>query len=192
MKVAMWAVFIFAMGILGLVLINLFGNITTTNQQDYTLVRNTVEAAMYDSIDKASYRAGFYLCAKPGAYTTDSSNRMVFDSKNDYDIILKHNIDDNSNILKTYAKCDLLIGEIKINADVFTESFLRRFSNNINNSKNYAVTVQEVIEYPPKVSIRIDTFNTLGSEHTDVAEFEAGDFDIRNQVDAIFEEKIDK
>ena len=62
MKSAMWMVFIFALGVVGIVLINIFGNITTTNQQDYTLIKNTVEASMYDAIDIASYRAGFYLC----------------------------------------------------------------------------------------------------------------------------------
>ena len=152
MKVAMWAVFIFLMGVFGLVLINLFGNITTTNQQDYTLIRNTVEAAMYDSIDKASYRAGFYLCPVEGKYITEANGRKVFDNKNDYTIVLNHNVN-----LENVKNCDFLIGEVKLNADVFVESFIRRFSNNVNNSKNYAVTVQEVIEYPPKVSVRIDT-----------------------------------
>ncbi len=187
MKVAMWSVFIFFMGILGLVLINLFGNITTTNQQDYTLVRNTVEAAMYDSIDRASYRAGFYLCVKPGSYKKDSEGRIVFESKNDYDILLNHNVTDT--VKSQYQQCDFLTGEIKLNADVFVESFIRRFSNSLHNNKSYQVTVQEVIEYPPKVSIRIDTYNNYGSESVDVAEFDAGDFEIRNQVDAIFEDR---
>ena len=62
----MWAVFIFVLGIFGIFLINLFGNITTTNQQDYTLIKNAVEAAMFDSVDMGSYRAGFYLCPNEG------------------------------------------------------------------------------------------------------------------------------
>ena len=73
MKSAAWAVFIFVLGIVGIVLISIFGNITTTNQQDYTLIKNTVEAAMYDAIDIASYRAGFYLCTNK-----ESTGTMTF------------------------------------------------------------------------------------------------------------------
>ena len=184
MKTAMWAVFIFAMGFVGIILINIFGNITTTNQQDYTLIKNTVEAAMYDSIDRASYRAGFYLCIKPGVNKT-ATGQYTFSSKNDYDIILNRNVGQ----LSDYAKCDFLLGEVKLNADVFVESFLRRLTENINNNKSYQVTVQEVIEYPPKVSVRIDTYNTYNSSGSNTLEFDEGDFNIRNQVDPIFEEK---
>ena len=203
MKVAMWAVMLFIIGIFGTVLINIFGNITTTNQQDYTLIRNTVEASMYDSIDKASYRGGFYLCPKYGKYTTNSTTgALVFDSKDDYGIFLKRAgvADPLANIGTDYEKnkCQDLYGEVKINADVFVESFIRRFAENVNNNKSYRVTVQDVIEYPPKVSIRIDTYNTYNSSESTTLDFEAGDFDsmtegyfnIQNQVDAIFEEKL--
>ncbi len=194
MKVAMWAVGIFIAGIFGLVLINLFGNITTTNQQDYNLVRNTVEASMYDAIDRASYRAGFYLCVNPGV--SKVGNQWKFKSTKEYDIILNHDI--NQEKMKDYAECDFLVGEVKLNADVFVESFLRRFAENVNNSKSYTVTVQEVIEYPPKVSIRIDTFDTFNSVGSTTETFvggECGDSNnsnticIRNQVDSIFEER---
>lgn len=194
MKVAMWAVMLFVIGIFGTVLINIFGNITTTNQQDYTLIRNTVEASMYDSIDKASYRGGFYLCPKYGKYTINNKGTMVFDSKDDYGIFLKRAgiAEPLANIGSEYEKnkCQDLYGEVKINADVFVESFIRRFAENVNNNKSYRVTVQDVIEYPPKVSIRIDTYNTYNSSESTTLTFDEGDFNIRNQVDAIFEEKL--
>lgn len=178
----MWAIFIFLLGLFGFILINIFGNITTTNQQDYTLIKNTVEAAMYDSIDRASYRAGFYLCPKAGV-TTNQNNQLVFETKNDYEIILNHNITSD------VSNCNYLLGEVKLNADVFVESFLRRFAENVNNNKSYQITVQEVIEYPPKVSVRIDTYNTYNSSGSTTLDFDEGDFNIQNQVDAIFEEK---
>lgn len=186
MKTAMWAVFIFMMGFIGIILINIFGNITTTNQQDYTLIKNTVEAAMYDSIDKASYRAGFYLCLKENV-SSDESGMLNFTSKDQYEVLLNRGITEEK--LKTYSRCDFLLGEVKLKADVFVESFLRRFSENLNNNKSYQVTIQEVIEYPPKVSVRIDTYNTYNSSGSNTLEFDEGDFNIRNQVDAIFEEK---
>ena len=182
MKSAMWMVFIFVLGVIGIVLINVFGNITTTNQQDYTLIKNTVEAAMYDSIDVASYRSGFYLCTNASA-----SGKITFTSKNDYAILLNNDVTQSN--LDNYKKCDFLVGEVKLKANVFAESFLRRFSNNINNNKSYQITIQEVIEYPPKVSVRVDTYNTYNSKDATVYEFNEGDFAIRNQIDAIFEGK---
>ncbi len=191
MKVAMWAVMLFILGIFGTVLINIFGNITTTNQQDFTLVRNTVEAAMNDSIDRASMRAGFWLCPKYGKYENESGT-LVFDSKDDYGIFLKrYGVNPLEGIGSEYdvSQCRDLYGETKLNADVFVESFLRRFAENVNNNKSYKVTVQEVIEYPPKVSVRIDTYNTYNSSGSTTYTFDEGDFNIRNQVDAIFEDK---
>lgn len=181
MKSAMWMVFIFVLGVIGIVLINIFGNITTTNQQDYTLIKNTVEAAMYDSVDVASYRSGFYLCTNQ-----EASSKTTFTSKNDYAILL-NNVSQSD--LNNYKKCDFLIGEVKLKADVFAESLLRRFSSDVNNNKNYQITIQEVIEYPPKVSVRIDTYNSYNNKIENQQEFQMGDFTIRNQIDAIFEEK---
>ena len=182
----MWAVFIFIMGIVGIVLINIFGNITTTNQQDYTLIKNTVEAAMNDSIDFASYRAGFYLCPTR-EIEKNALGQMDFKSKDDYRLVLRTpGLDEES----VRGQCgDPLVGEVKLNKDVFVESFIRRFSESVNNNKSYDVTIQEVIEYPPKVSVRIDTYNTYNSSGSRTETFTEGDFNIRNQIDAILEEK---
>ena len=69
------------------------------------------------------------------------------------------------------------------------ESFIRRYANNINNNKSYQITIQEVIEYPPKVSVKIDTYNTYDSSGSNSLEFSTGDFNISNKIDAILEEK---
>ena len=184
-KTAMWAVFIFILGIIGIVLINIFGNITTTNQQDYTLLKNTTEAAMNDAIDYASKRRGFYLCVDPTKNVPVVNGMYQFQSKNDYKIVRIINGRDIGDV----SGCAFLVGETIIYKDVFVESFLRRFANDINNNKSYEVTIQEVIEYPPKVSLRIDTYNTYNSQGSTTLEFTTGDFNIRNQIDSIFEEK---
>jgi len=184
----MWAIFLFILGIFGIVLINLFGNITTTNQQDYTLIKNAVEAAMNDSIDYASYQVGFYLCFDTKTLPRDKDGRIIINSKKDYHIVLRTVNLQPSEV----AGCDLLKGKIKINKEVFVESFLRRFANNVHNNKSFEVTIQEVIEYPPKVSVRVDTYNTYsGTPKSSVIEgdFDKGDFNIRNQIDAILENK---
>lgn len=187
----MWAVFIFIMGIVAIVLINIFGNITTTNQQDYTLIKNTTEAAMYDAIDYASSRAGFYLCFNKNINKTNG--KYVFNSKDDYRIV--RNVYNKKLDLSDArgTECDFLVGEIIINKEVFVESFLRRFSSDINNNKSYRVTIQDVIEYPPKVSLSIDTYDTYNSVESQKNNFDVSlnryDYNIRNQIDAIFEEK---
>lgn len=45
-----------AAGLVGVVIILLFKQITTNNEQDYYLLREVAEAAMLDSIDLAYYR----------------------------------------------------------------------------------------------------------------------------------------
>lgn len=183
----MWAFFIFVLGLFGIFLINTFGVITTTNQQDYTLLKNAVEASMIDAIDLASYRAGFWLClSDTSTATKDQYGVLVFNSKNDYYLVLNT---PGVSTTTDLSKCSQLTGEVKLNKDVFVESFIRRFANNINNNKSYQITVQEVIEYPPKVSIRIDTYNTYGSKESETLEFSPGEYTIRNQIDAILEER---
>ena len=164
------------MGLFGIFLINTFGTIVTTNQQDYTLIKNVTEAAMMDSVDFASYRAGFYFCTNVGG------SPKVFDSTSKY-IIQLYTDYANAN------GCELVVGEYKLNKDVFTESFLRRFAENVNNNKSYEVTIEEIVEYPPKVSIRVDTYNTYNSDQSTTLEFDFGDYNIRNQVDAVLEER---
>ncbi|MBR3660810.1 MAG: hypothetical protein IKN63_02790 [Bacilli bacterium] len=183
----MWAIFIFLLGLLGLYLINTFGIITTTNQQDYTLIKNEVEAAMQDSLDLASYRAGFYLCIKDSSIN-ENNTPITFNDKKDYSIVLNSDAILND-VNYDEKKCKLVIGEYKLNKEVFVESFIRRYANNINNNKSYQITIQEVIEYPPKVSVKIDTYNTYDSSGSNSLEFSTGDFNISNKIDAILEEK---
>ena len=186
----MWAVFLFVMGIIGIVLINTFGVITTTNQQDYTLLKNATEAAMMDAIDLASYRVGFYLCLSDKDTSTVGSNGVrTFNSAKDYYLVLKtQNVEVDFPEISNTSKCsEIPPGETKLNKEVFVESFIRRFANNVNNNKSYEITVQEVIEYPPKVSVRLDTYNTYNSQQSKSTTFETGDYSIRNQIDAILE-----
>lgn len=56
MKSAMWGVGLIAMGLIGIVLINTLENITSTNDQNYYLVKEVTEASMYDALDLGHYR----------------------------------------------------------------------------------------------------------------------------------------
>lgn len=72
-------------------------------------------------------------------------------------------------------------GEIKIIREKFVESFIRRFAESANLSRNYLIQIYDVNEIPPKVSIKVS------SKETGVVNNEEYNFDIINKLDAIFE-----
>ena len=93
MKESIWMYFFMLMGILGIVLINIFGNITTTNQQDYYLAKEITYAAMYDSIDQVEYQNKYYTVPSPSGpcsliLNTDALN-MVFGEGNKFRAVQK-------------------------------------------------------------------------------------------------------
>ncbi len=55
MKDSIWAYFIIMFGIIAIVFIFFMQRTTTTDQHNYTLLRETTEAAMYDAIDIDAY-----------------------------------------------------------------------------------------------------------------------------------------
>ncbi|MFA7688927.1 MAG: DUF5411 family protein [Bacilli bacterium] len=56
MNQSMWGIFFVIIGVLGIFFINLFEDITSTNDQNYYLLKETTQAAMFDSIDLAQFR----------------------------------------------------------------------------------------------------------------------------------------
>lgn len=56
MKESIWGYGIIVLGILAIGVIWFFANVTRTDQNNYNLLKETVEAAMTDSIDIAVYR----------------------------------------------------------------------------------------------------------------------------------------
>lgn len=56
MKESFWGYFIIVIGILGIAIVFLFQDITSTNDQNYYLVKEITEAAMIDSVDISYYR----------------------------------------------------------------------------------------------------------------------------------------
>ena len=183
LKVAMWALGLFVLSIFGLVLINVFGNITVTNQLNYTTMKNTVEAAMYDSLDMAHYRTGFCICTNKSKTTINGKSVWSFNSSKDYqisDVKYENGVGKCEGTIEK-PNCELLEGEYKINSDVFTESLVRRFAEMVNNNKDYQIVIQDIIEYPPKVSVKINSNDTQA--------FGDDEFTISNQIDAILEVK---
>ena len=56
MKEAFWGVLIVVLGLLGIVIVNLFQNVTVDNDRIYYLLKESTEAAAYDAIDLTYYR----------------------------------------------------------------------------------------------------------------------------------------
>lgn len=56
MKESLWGYWLMVLGLFVLMIMMLFQNYTTTNEQDYYLVKEITEAAMADAIDWAHFR----------------------------------------------------------------------------------------------------------------------------------------
>ena len=134
MKEAFWGVLIVILGLFGIVVVNVFQNITVDNDRTYYQIKESTEAAAFDALDLTHYR---------------------------------------------------LNGTLRIVEDKFVENLTRRFAENISKS-NYKITVEDVNEMPPKVSLRVET--GVGIINTGL--FRQDDpFNIVNRVDAILETK---
>ena len=57
MREAVWGYAIIVLGILAIGIIWFFADSTRTDQHNYNLLKETVEAAMFDAIDLAAYRS---------------------------------------------------------------------------------------------------------------------------------------
>ena len=165
MKAAIWGVGFVVMGLVAMLLINIFGNITVTNQLNYTTMKNAVQGAMYDAVDLARYRSGFCFCTK---------SQSPFINSNQYEI--KDVVDNECD-----EGCKLVEGEYKIDANVFSESLTRRFAEMVDNDKDYRIVISNVIEYPPKASVRIDSKDKQIMSETE--------FTIVNEIDGLLEER---
>ena len=183
----MWGVGLCVLGLFGLVLINLFGNITVTNQFNYTTMKNAVQAAMLDSLDVAHYRAGFCLCSVNGSALTKGKS-ITFADKNEYefrDIVNDKCVNDDG---EEASNCQPLYGEYRMNSDKFKELLAEKYNAVKTDNKEYELIVKEIIEYPPKVSVKVISKD----EEFSPTDKESGGYDITNQIDAIIETKEKK
>lgn len=56
MRESVWGYAVIVLGVLAIMIICFFGNNTKIDQHNYNLLKETVESAMYDSIDLSAYR----------------------------------------------------------------------------------------------------------------------------------------
>lgn len=55
MKESFWGYFIIIIGIVGIAVVMLFQDVTTTNDQNYYLIKEITEAAMLDAVDQTYF-----------------------------------------------------------------------------------------------------------------------------------------
>ena len=56
MKESFWSIMIITIGVVSIAFIYFFQNVTTQNEQDYTILKEVTEAAMYDAVDLGAYK----------------------------------------------------------------------------------------------------------------------------------------
>ena len=162
MKESMWMYFFAAMGMGGIVLINLFGKIVVSNEQNYYLLKEVTEAAMYDAVDIEAYRLGI-----------------------GYDGVIPDTDSESMHCLPYVP------GTVRIHKEKFVENFIRRFSENADLNRNYRIVIHDIDECPPKVSLSLvstENFDYISFFNVDFSNCEtAASADIVNSLTGILE-----
>ena len=93
--------------------------------------------------------------------------------------------------LATYRACketDPASKCIRIEEEKFVENFIRRFAENADLSDEYLIEIYDVVETPPKVSLRVSSLKKTNATAS-LPEGEEFEFNIVNNIDAIIETK---
>ena len=136
LRESFWGYAVIVLGLIAIITIWFVANTTRADENNYNLLKETVESAMIDAVDLASYRQD---------------------------------------------------GTVRIEEEKFVENFIRRFSENADLANNYDVEIYDVIETPPKVSLKVISSKTSNS--TDQETGELITVDVVNNIDAILETK---
>ena len=72
-----------------------------------------------------------------------------------------------------------LSGQVRMDKEKFVESFVRRFSQNVSNSRTYDIGFYDINETPPKVSILVKSETAASVNDASLG--------ITNKIDAILE-----
>lgn len=166
MQSSVWGYLFLVLGLIGIVLINLFGNITVSNEDMYYILKEVTEASMIDAVDYQAYRVGV-----------------------GYDDVTEETDPDSMHCIAGIP------GTIRIVKEKFVESFVRRFSKTATNNRNYKITFEDIDECPPKVSITVTAKEplTLLSKvvgKSDKVNYETDSAEIVNTLSAILEDKF--
>lgn len=168
MQSSVWGYLFLILGLLGIVLINLFGNITVSNEDMYYILKEVTEASMIDSVDYQAYRVGV-----------------------GYDGVTEKTDSDSMHCISGVP------GTIRIVKEKFVESFVRRFAKSVTNNRDYKISFEDIDECPPKVSVKVvakEPYKLLGNlfGSNDEVDYETDSAEVVNTLSAILEEEFRK
>lgn len=166
MQSSVWGYLFLVLGFLGIVLINLFGNITVSNEDMYYILKEVTEASMIDAIDYQAYRMGV-----------------------GYDGVTEITDPDSMHCISGIP------GTVRIVKEKFVESFVRRFAESATNNRDYKISFDDIDECPPKVTVTItarEKYNWLSKvlKKNDSINYETDSAEIVNTLSAILEDKF--
>ncbi len=80
-------------------------------------------------------------------------------------------------------------GTLRMDKEKFVESFILRFANAVNNSRNYEIRIVDINEVPPKVSVEVKagnkSWNPSGSSNVKSSDGSDNNVVIQNRLDGI-------
>ncbi len=166
MQSSVWGYLFLVLGLLGIVLINLFGNITVSNEDMYYILKEVTEASMIDAVDYQAYRVGV-----------------------GYDGVTEDSDPDSMHCISGIP------GTVRIVKEKFVESFVRRFAESTTGNREYKISIDDIDECPPKVSITItarEKYNWLSRvlKKNNQVNYETDSAEIVNTLSAILEDKF--
>lgn len=159
MNSSMWMYFFMVMGILGIVLINIFGKVIMNNEQNYYLLKEITEAAMIDAVDLKAYRDGA-----------------------GWDGVTEDNDPSSMHCMEGVP------GTIRIVKEKFVESFVRRFASSADLNRNYKIVFNDIDECPPKVTVTLVATEQFSFVSFFNVEYDSGE-DIVNVLTGILENR---
>ncbi len=161
MNSSIWGYLFLVLGLTGLFLVNMFGEITVNNEQNYYSLKEVTKAAMIDAIDEYAYQHGI-----------------------GYDGITELTDPESMHCAPGVP------GTIRIIKERFVELFILKFANSVNISTDYDIIFHDIDECPPKVTVTVISKRSyssierfLGNADTQSVQ----DFDITNVISGIIE-----
>lgn len=126
MNSSMWGVLFLALGLTGIVLINIFGEVTIQNEQDYYSLKEVTKAAMEDAVDEYAL---LYGIGYDGVTEASDPESMHCDAGE--------------------------AGTVRIIKERFVELFILKFAESVNIDNDYEIIFNDIDECPPKVTITV-------------------------------------
>ena len=129
MNSSVWGYLFLVLGLLGILLINIFSGITIKNEQDYYSLKEVTKAALVDSVDEYARMEGIGYDGVTPLTDPESMHCAVG-----------------------------VPGTIRIKKERFVELFVLKFIDSIDiTNNNYKILFNDIDECPPKVTVTVIT-----------------------------------